>query len=144
MAGPAAAVSRPVGPDDLAALMYTSGTTGLPKGAMHTHGTMLAQAASVVQIFRPEDLAAMLNHFPLYHNSGIAAPMIFLLNGWKAGADGQVSASRGAEADRGGANQLHVGAPVTVKMMLDMAAAEPVRSLVAACDWMGDRCARRS
>jgi len=29
-------------PDDLAVLQYTGGTTGLPKGAMHTHATLLA------------------------------------------------------------------------------------------------------
>ncbi len=29
------------GPDDLAVLPYTSGTTGLPKGCMHTHGTVM-------------------------------------------------------------------------------------------------------
>lgn len=32
-----------VGPDDLATFQYTSGTTGLPKGAIHTHGTLMAE-----------------------------------------------------------------------------------------------------
>jgi fatty-acyl-CoA synthase len=32
------------GPDDLALLPYTSGTTGLPKGCMHTHATLMANA----------------------------------------------------------------------------------------------------
>jgi fatty-acyl-CoA synthase len=32
-------------PDDLALLPYTSGTTGLPKGCMHTHRTLMANAA---------------------------------------------------------------------------------------------------
>ena len=32
------------GPDDLAMLPYTSGTTGLPKGCMHTHRTLMANA----------------------------------------------------------------------------------------------------
>jgi len=32
------------GPDDLAVLPYTSGTTGLPKGCMHTHRTLMSNA----------------------------------------------------------------------------------------------------
>ncbi len=32
-----------VTPDDMATLQYTSGTTGLPKGAVHTHGTLMAE-----------------------------------------------------------------------------------------------------
>jgi long-chain acyl-CoA synthetase len=32
-----------VGPDDLATFQYTSGTTGIPKGAIHTHGTLMAE-----------------------------------------------------------------------------------------------------
>ncbi len=34
------------GPDDLAVLPYTSGTTGLPKGCMHTHGTVMHNAVA--------------------------------------------------------------------------------------------------
>jgi fatty-acyl-CoA synthase len=33
--------SAPLSPDDLAALVYTSGTTGFPKGTMHTHRTII-------------------------------------------------------------------------------------------------------
>jgi fatty-acyl-CoA synthase len=38
-----------VGPDDLSVLPYTSGTTGLPKGCMHTHRSIMhnAMASSV-------------------------------------------------------------------------------------------------
>ena len=35
-----------VGPDDLALLPYTSGTTGLPKGCMHTHRTLMHNAVT--------------------------------------------------------------------------------------------------
>jgi long-chain acyl-CoA synthetase len=38
------------GPDDLATLMYTSGTTGKPKGAMLTHGNLLANAAMAAEL----------------------------------------------------------------------------------------------
>ena len=39
-----APATQTVGPDDLAVLPYTSGTTGLPKGCMHTHATLMANA----------------------------------------------------------------------------------------------------
>jgi long-chain acyl-CoA synthetase len=36
-----------VTPEDLATFQYTSGTTGLPKGAIHTHGTIMAEIRSL-------------------------------------------------------------------------------------------------
>lgn len=45
-AGPTDAHTLPgIDPDDLALLQYTGGTTGLPKGAMHTHATLRASVA---------------------------------------------------------------------------------------------------
>jgi long-chain acyl-CoA synthetase len=40
-----------INPDDLAVLQYTGGTTGLPKGAMHTHATLRASVASYSAFF---------------------------------------------------------------------------------------------
>jgi long-chain acyl-CoA synthetase len=40
-----------IGPGDLALLQYTGGTTGLPKGAMHTHATLRASVASYSAFF---------------------------------------------------------------------------------------------
>ncbi|MGC8874471.1 MAG: AMP-binding protein, partial [Chloroflexia bacterium] len=39
-----------VAPDDLAALLYTSGTTGSPKGTMHSHRSLIAPVAASVQL----------------------------------------------------------------------------------------------
>lgn len=56
-----------VGRDDLAAIMYTSGTTGDPKGVMLTHGNLLsnAEACTEVQPHKPEDV--ILSWLPYTH-----------------------------------------------------------------------------
>lgn len=37
-------------PDDLLALLYTSGTTGMPKGAMHSHRSLIAPVAATLKV----------------------------------------------------------------------------------------------
>ncbi len=57
--------------DDLAAILYTSGTTGKSKGAMLSHGNLLSNAKSLVKIwhFTPEDI--LLHALPTYHTHGL-------------------------------------------------------------------------
>ncbi|WP_420466595.1 AMP-binding protein [Panacagrimonas sp.] len=58
-------------PDDIAMLVYTSGTTGLPKGAMNTH----ANVAFTAQVYRDwvqlEDGGGVLGIAPLFHITGL-------------------------------------------------------------------------
>ena len=62
--------SRPVEPGDPALLMYTSGTTGVPKGVVLTHANMLHAGRAVVahQSLAPFD--RVLSSLPLYHING--------------------------------------------------------------------------
>ncbi|MEX2198527.1 MAG: long-chain fatty acid--CoA ligase [Burkholderiales bacterium] len=61
-----------VPPDDLAWLFYTSGTTGVPKGAMLTHRTLLfASQAYFADIDRLGPGDAILHAAPLSHGSGL-------------------------------------------------------------------------
>mgnify|MGYP001788239321 CR=1 FL=1 len=61
---------RDIGPDTLAALQYTGGTTGVSKGAMLTHGNLLSNAEQMLQLIggaiRP-GLECVLTALPLYH-----------------------------------------------------------------------------
>src|SRR3546814_19952201 len=67
---PAVALPAPA-PDDLLYLMYTSGTTGAPKGAMHTHATTMAAASGAVEAMDYRPGARYLNVMPLFH---VASP----------------------------------------------------------------------
>ena len=63
------------GPDDLAVMPYTSGTTGKPKGCMHTHRSV--QATTVhYPIWRGSlDGAVVLSSLPMFHVTGMQASM---------------------------------------------------------------------
>ncbi len=79
---------REVATDDPAAILYTSGTTGNPKGAMLSHGNLAANALALHRAwgFRPDDV--LLHALPIFHIHGLfvachcvllnGSPMIFL------------------------------------------------------------------
>lgn len=58
-------------PEDPALLLYTSGTTGKPKGALLDHGNMLAQARGVVEAWRWESVDRLVHALPLFHVHGL-------------------------------------------------------------------------
>jgi long-chain acyl-CoA synthetase len=62
-------VARPR-PSDPAMLMYTSGTTGMPKGALLSHGNMLAAGRAVTGSHALSPGDRVLSSLPLYHING--------------------------------------------------------------------------
>jgi malonyl-CoA/methylmalonyl-CoA synthetase len=56
---------------DAALLLYTSGTTGKPKGAVHTHGSLAAQVASLTSAWEWSADDALPNVLPLHHTHGL-------------------------------------------------------------------------
>ncbi|MFS8119349.1 MAG: AMP-dependent synthetase/ligase [Microcoleus sp.] len=54
-------------PQTLATLLYTSGTTGKPKGVMLTHGNLLHQITSFGTILQPEPGEGVLSILPSWH-----------------------------------------------------------------------------
>lgn len=54
--------------EDLAFILYTSGTTGQPKGAMLTHGNLASNVISCAQIFKITDDDCFLCLLPMFHS----------------------------------------------------------------------------
>jgi len=63
------------GPDDLAVMPYTSGTTGQPKGCMHTHRSVMSTAVGGVQWFGRTQDSVLLSVLPLFHVTGMSGAM---------------------------------------------------------------------
>ncbi len=61
--------------EDLAALVYTSGTTGLPKGTMLTHYNIVSNIVQVSQTFELNELDIAIIVLPLYHIYGLNVGM---------------------------------------------------------------------
>jgi len=57
--------------DDLAAILYTSGTTGRSKGAMLTHGNLLSNAETLYDLWRWSSDDVLLHILPIYHVHGL-------------------------------------------------------------------------
>lgn len=57
--------------DDLAAILYTSGTTGRSKGAMLTHGNLQSNAETLRECWRFTDSDRLLHALPIFHTHGL-------------------------------------------------------------------------
>jgi malonyl-CoA/methylmalonyl-CoA synthetase len=57
--------------DDLAAILYTSGTTGRSKGAMLTHNNLASNSLSLVDYWRFTDKDVLIHALPIYHTHGL-------------------------------------------------------------------------
>ncbi len=71
-----------VADDDPCLLMYSSGTTGWPKGVVHTHGNVAASLLALQKCWRftPDDV--VLNVLPLFHIHGLCfATLLTLISG---------------------------------------------------------------
>lgn len=69
-------------PDDLAAILYTSGTTGRSKGAMLSHSNLSSNAQVLHQYWHFEDGDVLLHALPIFHVHGLFVALhTALLNG---------------------------------------------------------------
>ncbi|GAA6182691.1 malonyl-CoA synthase [Shimia sp. NS0008-38b] len=59
------------GPDDLAAILYTSGTTGRSKGAMLTHKALASNAETLKEAWRFSADDVLIHALPIFHTHGL-------------------------------------------------------------------------
>jgi malonyl-CoA/methylmalonyl-CoA synthetase len=94
--------------DDIAAILYTSGTTGRPKGAVLTHRNLLSNAETLLGLWQFTEADMLLHALPIFHSHGLfvathvtlaaGAGMIFLP---RFNLDAVVAALPGATAMMG-------------------------------------------
>ncbi len=77
------AAMEPAKADDIAAILFTSGSEGKPKGVVHTHKTLITNSTQVLALFdfNPDD--KLMLALPMFHAFGFIASFICLLNGIK-------------------------------------------------------------
>lgn len=107
------------GDDALAAIMYTGGTTGFPKGVMLSHKGLVANTLSIGSIVDYDEKAIFLHAAPLFHMA--AAMMMFMATNF-AGRHAIIPAFAPAAACDAIARERITDAllvPTMIKMLLD-------------------------
>jgi acyl-[acyl-carrier-protein]-phospholipid O-acyltransferase/long-chain-fatty-acid--[acyl-carrier-protein] ligase len=72
---------RPQGVEDVATIVFSSGSTGEPKGVPLTHFNLNANVEGIAQVFRPERDDRLLGILPLFHAFGTMATWFALNRG---------------------------------------------------------------
>lgn len=82
-------------PDDVALIMFTSGTTSQPKAVPLTHDNLMASAGNVINVLGLRSTDRSLNVVPLFHIHGLMAPLLGSLR-----ASGQIICTPGYDASQ--------------------------------------------
>jgi acyl-CoA synthetase (AMP-forming)/AMP-acid ligase II len=139
--------AAPAQPGEVAAIFYTSGTTGMPKGARLTHSGLVGQVSSALlwpSFLRRDEIVAAL---PVAHIMGFVA----LLGGAVAGIPvyflPRFEAGHVLDAIEQRRATVFIGVPAMYRMMLDAGAEErdlsSIRLWLSGADAMPEEVARR-
>ncbi|MEX0429599.1 AMP-binding protein [Nocardioides sp. DS6] len=109
-----------VGRDDLALVAYTSGTTGAPKGAMLSHGNLLASSEAIRLAWRWTEADRLLLALPLFHIHGLGVALHgTLLAGASAVLLPKFDAATVVEAAAGDEMTMFFGVPTMYARLVD-------------------------
>lgn len=123
----AEAPARPVSPTDDLCLVYTSGTTGTPKGVLHTHGSALAAGLQWADAFRLTAGEALQSPFPIFGGgalhfnslSALWAGAAFVLEDFDPADTLRLMASSGTS--------VYVAVPGVYQLVLNVSRPDPDR-----------------
>jgi malonyl-CoA/methylmalonyl-CoA synthetase len=117
-----AAIPMRPSPDDVAAIVYTSGTTGRSKGAMLTHSNLAAIASAIVVAWRWRADDSLLIALPLFHMHGLGAALNgALAAGARVVVHDRFDARAILAALRTGAFSMFFGVPTMYVRLLEQA-----------------------
>lgn len=72
-------------PDELATVIFSSGSTGMPKGIMLSHGNIMANIEGITEVYHFTENDRMMGVLPLFHSFGLTATVwIPLIIGFSA------------------------------------------------------------
>lgn len=107
--------------EDVAAILYTSGTTGYPKGAMLTHRNILFNVTSILQVMNVDEKDIFLTVLPLFHAFGATAGMICpLAVGATIAAVPRFAPAEVAEIIKETKSTIFLGVPSMYKLLADL------------------------
>jgi acyl-CoA synthetase (AMP-forming)/AMP-acid ligase II len=137
----------PAKPEDVAAILYTSGTTGLPKGARLTHSGLIGQVSSALvwpSFLRRDEIVAGL---PVAHIMGFVALLGAAVAGIPVYFLAKFDAERVLDAIEARRATVFIGVPAMYRMMLDAGAEQrdlaSIRLWLSGADAMPEEVARR-
>lgn len=88
---------RAVEPSTMALIMYTSGTSGFPKGVQLSHGNLMSQQRALQILWKPEPGMRFLSYLPWHHSFGGLFERFFAIH---SGGCLAIDDSQGKDVDR--------------------------------------------